>query len=227
MHIWMTEQLERVPGRSAIAQAFRHALTLWNGLTVFLEDGRAALDTNTVERAMRPVALGRKNALSAGSDRGGRHWAIVSTLVQTAKLNGLEPQAWLMLRTSPKPTPSGFSRIASDARAARENECRTRPPTSLWALKISFPTLPPILSHTLLHSSFLTGCTTGRIRAKSTVGCSVKSSQRRTISTAGHRRLYTHFGRRPLHTVSTCRRHSRSTGIRQHLVDPLVSRSQA
>jgi len=120
-----------------------------------------------------------------------------------------------------------FSRIASDARAAREIECRTRPPTSLWALKISFPTLPPILSHTLLHSSFLTGCTTGRIRAKSTVGCSVKSSQRRTISTAGHRRLYTHFGRRPLHTVSTCRRHSRSTGIRQHLVDPLVSRSQA
>jgi len=95
MHAWMTRQLERVPGRSAIAQALRYAQTHWSGLTVFLEDGRAALDTNTVERAMRPVALGRKNALFAGSDSGGRHWAIVSTLIQTAKLNGVEPQAWL------------------------------------------------------------------------------------------------------------------------------------
>ena len=95
MHIWMTEQLARVPGRSAIAQAFRYALNHWAGLTVFLDDGRAALDTNTVERTMRPVALSRKNALFAGSDSGGRHWAIVSTLIQTAKLNGVEPQAWL------------------------------------------------------------------------------------------------------------------------------------
>src|SRR5580658_2454884 len=70
MHAWMTEQLARVPGRSAIAQAFRYALTHWDGLTVFLKDGRAALDTNVVERAMRPVALGRKNALFAGSDNG-------------------------------------------------------------------------------------------------------------------------------------------------------------
>ena len=52
----MTEQLARVPGRSAIAQAFRYALTHWDGLTVFLQDGRAALDTNVVERAMLPLA---------------------------------------------------------------------------------------------------------------------------------------------------------------------------
>lgn len=95
MHGWMTEQLERVPGRSAIAQTFRYALNHWAGLTVFLDDGRAALDTNTVERAMRPVAIGRKNALFAGSDSGGRHWAMMATLIQTAKLNGVEPQAWL------------------------------------------------------------------------------------------------------------------------------------
>ena len=62
---------------------------------MFLDDGRAALDTNMVERAMRPVAIGRKNALFAGADSGGRHWAIVATLIQTAKLNGVEPQAWL------------------------------------------------------------------------------------------------------------------------------------
>lgn len=95
MHAWMTEQLDRVAGRSAIAQAFRYTLTHWDGLTVFLSDGRTALDTNVVERAMRPVALGRKNALFAGSNGGGRHWAIVSTLIQTAKLNDVEPLAWL------------------------------------------------------------------------------------------------------------------------------------
>jgi transposase len=53
------------------------------------------MDTNTVERAMRPVALGRKNALFAGADSGGEHWALVATLIQTAKLNLLDPLAWL------------------------------------------------------------------------------------------------------------------------------------
>jgi transposase len=62
---------------------------------LFLEDGRVELDTNTIERAVRPIALGRKNALFAGSDGGAHHWAIVASLVATAKLNGVEPQAWL------------------------------------------------------------------------------------------------------------------------------------
>ena len=62
---------------------------------LFLEDGRVELDTNTVERAIRPIALGRKNALFAGSDGGARHWAIVASLVATAKLNGVEPFAYL------------------------------------------------------------------------------------------------------------------------------------
>ena len=62
---------------------------------LFLEDGRLELDTNTIERAIRPIALGRKNALFAGSDGGARHWAIVASLVATAKLNGVEPLAWL------------------------------------------------------------------------------------------------------------------------------------
>ena len=95
IHNWMTDRLGRVSGASNIAKAFRYVLSHWDGLTVFLGDGRAALDTNVVERQMRPVALGRKNALFAGSDSGGRHWAIVSTLIQTAKLNGIEPEAWL------------------------------------------------------------------------------------------------------------------------------------
>ena len=62
---------------------------------MFLDDGRVEMDTNVVERAIRPVALNRKNALFAGSDGGARHWAIAMTLIQTAKLNGVDPQAWL------------------------------------------------------------------------------------------------------------------------------------
>jgi transposase len=95
MHAWLNEQLDRVSGRSALAQAIRYALKHWDGLTLFVNDGRLELDTNTVERAIRPVALGRKNALFAGSDSGGRHWAIIATLIQTAKLNDVEPLAWL------------------------------------------------------------------------------------------------------------------------------------
>lgn len=95
MRAWLTEQLGRISGRSTLAQAIRYALNHWKGLILFLDDGRLELDTNTVERAMRPVALGRKNALFAGADSGGRHWAIVATLIQTAKLNGVDPLAWL------------------------------------------------------------------------------------------------------------------------------------
>jgi transposase len=95
MHTWLKATAERVSGRSALAQAIRYALNHWDGLNLFLDDGRLELDTNTVERAMRPVALGRKNALFAGSDEGGHHWAMVATLIQTAKLNNLDPLAWL------------------------------------------------------------------------------------------------------------------------------------
>ncbi len=95
MHAWLTEQLARISGRSTLAQAIRYALNHWTGLILFLDDGRIELDTNTVERAMRPVALGRKNALFAGADSGGRHWAIVATLIQTAKLNDVNPLTWL------------------------------------------------------------------------------------------------------------------------------------
>ncbi len=95
MHTWLTEQLARVSGRSTIAQAIRYALNHWKGLLRYLDDGRLEMDNNTVERAMRSVALGRKNALFAGADSGGRHWAIVATLIHTAKLNDVDPLAWL------------------------------------------------------------------------------------------------------------------------------------
>ena len=91
----MTELLGRLSGRSTLAQTIRYALNYWGGLNRLLDDGRFELDTNFVERAMRPVALGRKNALFASTDNRGKHWAIVATLIQTATLNEVEPLAWL------------------------------------------------------------------------------------------------------------------------------------
>src|SRR3954454_1292331 len=95
LHSWLSAQLERVSGKSALAEAIRYALRHWPGLVLFLDDGRLELDTNSIERAIRPIALGRKNSLFAGSDGGARCWAIVASLVATAKLNGVEPLAWL------------------------------------------------------------------------------------------------------------------------------------
>jgi transposase len=95
LHVWLTAQLARVSGRSNLAEAIRYVLRHWTGLVLFLDDGRIELDTNVIERAIRSIALGRKNALFAGSDGGARHWAMVASLVATAKLNGVEPLAWL------------------------------------------------------------------------------------------------------------------------------------
>src|SRR5947208_8915572 len=94
-HAWLTAQRGRVSGKSGLAEAIRYALRHWEGLVLFLEDGRLELDTNSIERAIRPIALGRKNSLFAGSDGGAGHWAIVASLMATAKLNGVEPLAWL------------------------------------------------------------------------------------------------------------------------------------
>ena len=92
---WLDAQLAQVSGRSTLAEAIRYALARWQGLTRFLHDGCIELDTNPVERAIRPVALGRKNHLFAGSDGGGDRWAIVCSLVETCKLNDVEPYAYL------------------------------------------------------------------------------------------------------------------------------------
>ena len=88
-------KLAQASRKSALAEAIRYALTRWEGLTRFLNDGRVELDSNVVERSIRPLALNRKNALFAGSDDGGDHWAVIASLIETAKLNGVDPQAWL------------------------------------------------------------------------------------------------------------------------------------
>src|SRR5947209_1320785 len=91
---WLDEQLARVSGKSVIAEAIRYGLNHWDGLTRFLEDGRIELDTNIVERGMRPIALNRKNALFAGHDGGAENWACLASLVETCKLHGVDPQAY-------------------------------------------------------------------------------------------------------------------------------------
>lgn len=92
---WLESELSQIPQNSGLADAIRYALGRWKGLTRFLGDGRIELDTNTVERAIRPIALGRKNHLFAGSDGGGHRWTVITSLIETAKLNGIEPYAWL------------------------------------------------------------------------------------------------------------------------------------
>ena len=92
---WLRSKLDLVSRKSKLAEAIRYALARWEGLTLFLQDGRIEIDSNVVERAIRPLALGRKNHLFAGSDGGAEHWAVLASLTQTCKLNGVDPQAWL------------------------------------------------------------------------------------------------------------------------------------
>ena len=95
MKIWLEGELGRISAKSALAEAIRYALRHWKGLGLFLNDGRVEIDSNTVERTIRPIKLGAKNHLFAGSDGGAESWAIVASLIQTAKLNGVEPFAYL------------------------------------------------------------------------------------------------------------------------------------
>src|SRR6266571_613024 len=91
---WFEQQLARVSGKSLIAEAIRYGLNHWDGLTRFLDDGRIELDTNIVERSIRPMVLNRKNALFAGHDQGAENWACIASLIETCKLHGVDPQAY-------------------------------------------------------------------------------------------------------------------------------------
>jgi transposase len=92
--LWEKE-LGKVSGKSKTAEAIRYALTRREALERFLTDGRIEIDSNIVERAIRPQTITRKNSLFAGSEGGGRTWATVATLLQTCKMNGVDPLDWL------------------------------------------------------------------------------------------------------------------------------------
>ena len=92
---WLGDQLPKISGKSELAKAIRYALTRIKKLRPYLDNGILELDNNCAERSMRCVALGRKNYLFMGSESGGKSAAIAYTLIETAKLNGVDPQAWL------------------------------------------------------------------------------------------------------------------------------------
>ncbi len=92
---WAERQLTRIPGKSDLAKAFRYGLSRWPSFCLFLDDGRVAVDNNAAERGMRPIGVGRRNWLFAGSDTGGETLARALTVIETAKMNGLDPQAYL------------------------------------------------------------------------------------------------------------------------------------
>jgi transposase len=95
MEPWLRAQLQTVSQKGKLAEAIRYALARWEGLTRFIDDGRIEIDSNTVERSIRPIALTRKNALFTGSDGGAEHWAAIASLVETCKLNAIDPEAYL------------------------------------------------------------------------------------------------------------------------------------
>ena len=93
--VWLDEQRSRVSARSRLGEKFTYIANQWPGLLVFLYDGRVEIDSNAVENLMRPVKLTAKNALFAGHDEGAAAWARIASLLQTCRLNRVEPYAWL------------------------------------------------------------------------------------------------------------------------------------
>jgi len=92
---WMNETLAQVSAKSPIALAIGYSMGHWTALTNFVNDGRIDAHNNTAERALRGVAIGRKNYLHVGSDAGGQTAAVMYTLLGSAKLNGINPQRYL------------------------------------------------------------------------------------------------------------------------------------
>ena len=92
---WITDTLPSVPQKQKLAEAMRYALSRWEALGVYIDDGRVEIDNNIAERAIRPIGIGRKNWLFAGSDAGGERIANVLTMIETAKMHGHNPEIYL------------------------------------------------------------------------------------------------------------------------------------
>ena len=95
LHTWLIQQRQKVPNSSASAKAIDYTLKRWAALTRYLSDGQIPIDNNWIENQIRPIALGRKNWLFAGSQRAGKRAANIMSLIQSAKLNGHDPHAYL------------------------------------------------------------------------------------------------------------------------------------
>jgi transposase len=95
LRTFLDTSLARISGKSSLAQAIRYTLSRWTALTRYLADGRLEMSNNAAERGIRPLALGRKNYLFCGSDAGGQRAACLYTIIETAKMNGINPEAYL------------------------------------------------------------------------------------------------------------------------------------
>lgn len=95
LETWLVHHRARVAAKSPLGEALKYIAKYWEGLLLFLADGRIEIDNNSVERTIRPIALNRKNALFAGHDAGAENWATIASLVETCKLNAVDPHAYL------------------------------------------------------------------------------------------------------------------------------------
>ena len=93
--LWLAANRARVSAKSPLGEALKYIAKYWDGLILFLDDGRIEVDSNAVERTIRPIALNRKNALFAGHDAGAKNWAMIASLTETCKLNAINPHTWL------------------------------------------------------------------------------------------------------------------------------------
>ena len=92
---WLAQQRARVSAKSRLGEKLAYIARYWDGLQIFLTDGRVEMDSNPVENAIRPIALGRKNALFAGHDEGGKNWGLFASLIGTCKMNDVNPHHYL------------------------------------------------------------------------------------------------------------------------------------
>lgn len=95
LETWLIAHRARVSAKSPLGEALKYITKYWDGLCRFLDDGHIEIDSNAVERTIRPIALNRKNALFAGHDAGAQNWAMIASLIETCKLNAIDPHAWL------------------------------------------------------------------------------------------------------------------------------------
>jgi hypothetical protein len=95
LKVFLDTALNRISGKGTLAKAIRYALSRWTALTRYVTDGRLEMTNNTAERSMKPPVIGRKNYLFCGSDAGGQRAACIYTIVETCKMNGIEPHAYL------------------------------------------------------------------------------------------------------------------------------------
>jgi transposase len=92
---WITTNRARLSAKAPLGEALKYIAKYWEGLCLFLTDGRIEMDSNAVERTIRPIALSRKNALFAGHDAAAANWGVIASLVETCKLNNVDPHAYL------------------------------------------------------------------------------------------------------------------------------------